>query len=186
MILSPSLRRLVLATHLAVSIGWLGAIAAYLPLDVAAATSDDEATLRAAYLAMDLIARTAIVPLAVAALVTGVVISLGTRWGLIRHWWTLISLVLTTIATIVLFVETRVIGAMAASAADPTTPAEALRGLGNTLPHSIGGMVVLGLVLVLNVYKPRGLTRYGWRKLQQERRAALLRSSEDGPSLLTS
>ena len=186
MTLSPPARRLVLATPLAVSVGWLGAVAAYIPLDLAAASSDDEATLRAAYLAMDMIARNAIVPLAVAALLTGVVISLGTRWGLVRHWWTLISLLLSTLATGILVLETRVIGEMARFAAEPSTSAEAVRGLGNTLPHSIGGMLVLGVVLVLNVYKPSGLTPYGWRKLQQERRAAMSRRSEDRPSLLAS
>jgi hypothetical protein len=30
--------------------------------------------------------------------------------------------------------------------------------------------VVLLVILVLNVYKPRGMTRYGWRKQQEERR----------------
>jgi hypothetical protein len=30
--------------------------------------------------------------------------------------------------------------------------------------------VVLVVILVLNVYKPRGMTRYGWRKHQEQRR----------------
>jgi hypothetical protein len=41
--------------------------------------------------------------------------------------------------------------------------------LPGTLPHSVGGLVVLGVVLVLNVYKPQGVTPYGWRKQQEER-----------------
>ena len=154
--------------HLTVSVGWIGAVAAYLALDVAAATGRDAQTLRAAYLGMDLIARTVIVPLAVAALVTGLVVSLGTRWGLFRHYWVVISLLLTTFATGVLLVETRTIGHLADRAADPTLSADGLRALQSTLVHSVGGMVVLLVVLVLNMYKPRGLTRYGRRRERED------------------
>lgn len=65
--------------HLSVSVGWIGAVAAYMALDVAAATGQDAQRLRAAYLGMDLIARSVIVPLALASLLTGLVMALGTR-----------------------------------------------------------------------------------------------------------
>jgi len=167
--LSPALRKAALAIHLAASVGWIGAVAAYLALDVAAATSDEAATLRAAYLGMGLIAGSVIVQLALASLFTGVVVSLGTKWGLVRHWWVLVSLALTVFATIVLMVETGTIAAYAAVAADATTSDAELNELGSTLAHSVGGSVVLLVVLVLNVYKPVGLTPYGWRKQRKER-----------------
>jgi len=169
MTITPRLRKFALATHLTSSVGWLGAVAGYIALDVAAATSQDAQTLRAAYLAMELVARYVIVPLALASLLTGLVMSLGTRWGLFRHYWVLISLLLTIIATAVLVVETQTISYFAGIAADPTTSDDDLRALGSTLVHSVGGTVVLLVILVLNVYKPRGMTRYGWRK-QDERR----------------
>lgn len=168
--LPPSLRKAVLAVHLTASVGWIGAVAAYLALDLAAATDADAATLRAAYFGMGLIAGSVIVPLAIATLVTGVVVSLGTKWGLVRHWWVLVSLTLTVFATVVLVVETSTIRASAAVAADPAASDAELRALGGTLVHSIGGSAVL-VVLVLNVYKPAGLTPYGWRKQQEERAA---------------
>lgn len=168
--LSPPLRKAALAVHLAVSVGWIGAVAAYLALDLAAATSADAATLRAAYLGMGLIAGSVIVPLALATLVTGVVVSLGTKWGLVRHWWVLVSLALTIFATVVLVVETGTIATYAAVAADPAATEAQLRGLGSTLVHSVGGTLVLLAVLVLNVYKPPGLTPYGWRKQREEHR----------------
>jgi hypothetical protein len=87
---------------------------------------------------------------------------------LFRHYWVLISFLLTAAATLVLLVERRVIRSFAAVAADPTTSSDDLRALGSTLVHSVGGTLVLLLILVLNVYKPRGMTRYGWRKEQQE------------------
>ncbi len=167
--MSPGLRKFALAAHLTVSIGWVGAVAAYLALDVTAATSQDAQTLRAAYLAMEPIARFVIVPLAVSSLLTGLVMSLGTRWGLFRHYWVLISLVLTVVATAVLLVEIRTIGSLGDIAADPSMSAQELRAMPSTLIHSVGGLVVLLIVLVLNTYKPQGLTRYGWRKLRAER-----------------
>jgi hypothetical protein len=164
MTMSPGLRKLALAIHLTFSVGWIGAVAAYVALDVAAATSEEAQTLRAAYIGMELIARNVIVPLAFASLLTGIVMSLGTKWGLFRHYWVLISLLMTIVAIAVLMVEAQTISHFAAVAADPTTSAADLRRLGNTLVHSVGAAVVLVVVLVLNLYKPRGLTRYGWRK----------------------
>ena len=167
--MTPRIRKLILAVHITVSVGWIGAVAAYIALDVTAAASRDPQTLRAGYLGMDLIARSVIVPLALAALITGLIIALGTKWGLFRHYWVLISLVLTTLSTVVLLIETQTISTLAELAASPSTSDDELRSLGSTLAHSIGGSLVLLSVLVLNMYKPRGLTRYGWRK-QVERR----------------
>jgi hypothetical protein len=170
MTMSPGVRKFALATHLTCSVGWVGAVAAYLVLDLTVAVSQDPQVVHAAWIAMGLLVSRAIVPLALAALLTGLVMSLGTKWGLIRHWWVLISFLLTIGATVVLLSETRVIGATAAIAADPSTPADQLLALPNTLPHSVGGLVVLLVVQVLNIYKPQGLTPYGWRKQQEERK----------------
>ena len=169
MMMSPGVRKFALAVHLTVSIGWMGAVAAYLALDVTTVTSQDAQTLRAAYIAMESIARSIIVPLALAALVTGLVMSLGTKWGLFRHYWVVISLVLTVVATLVLLSETQTISSLADVAADPTTSSHELRALPSTLPHSVGGTVVLVVILVLNIYKPPGLTRHGWRKQHEAR-----------------
>jgi hypothetical protein len=168
--MTPRVRKFALAAHLTLSVGWIGAVAAYMALDVATTTSQDEPTLRAAYLGMGLIARKVIVPLALASLLTGLLMSLGTKWGLFRHYWVLISLLLTIVATVVLLVETQTISYHAAVAADPTASSADLRALGSTLGHSVGGTVVLLVILGLNLYKPQGMTRYGWRKQQQRRR----------------
>lgn len=166
----PVMRKLVLTVHIASSVAWVGAILAYIPLDVATTTSDDPQTLRAAFLGMDMIARYALVPLALAAFVTGIIISLGTTWGLFRHYWVVVSLALTALALLVLLVEMRVIAANAELAADAFATDAELRAIPSTLPHSVGGLVVLLVVLTLNVYKPRGLTRRGWRKQRESER----------------
>lgn len=167
--MTPGLHKFVLAVHLTFSVGWIGTVAAYLPFDVAVVSSQDAQTLRAAYFAMDSIITWAIVPFAFASLITGLVISLGTKWGLFRHFWVLISLLLTVVAIVVLLNEAQVVSRWADIAADPRTSSDALRSLGSSLLHSVGGLVVLLVITVLNVYKPRGLTRYGWRKQYEER-----------------
>ena len=168
--MTPRLRKFALAVHIALAVGWIGAVAGYIALDVAAATGQEAQTLRACYLAMEVIAWYVIVPLALASLLSGLIMSVGTKWGLLRHYWVLISLLLTIFATVVLLVETQTISYFADRAADPTTSDDDLRALGSTLVHSVGGAVVLFVILVLNVYKPRGMTRYGWRKQQEQRK----------------
>lgn len=162
--MTSRLRKFALAVHVIVSVGWIGAVAAYTALDVTASTAQDPSTLRAAYPAMATIVRFVIVPLAFAALLTGLIVSLGGHWGLFRHYWVVISLLMTTIAIAVLLVETRTIYSLARAAADPVTTSADLRNLGGTLVHSVGGTVVLLVIAVLNIYKPRGMTRYGWRR----------------------
>lgn len=165
----PTLRKLALAVHLTASVGWIGAVVGYLALDLSVTTSDDASVVRAAWIGMGLLAGWAIVPLALASLATGLVMALGTKWGLVRHWWVLISFLLTVGATGVLLSETRVISSSAAMAADPRTSTDQLLALPSTLPHSVGGLTVLLVVQVMNVYKPQGLTPYGWRKQQENR-----------------
>lgn len=160
MLLTPRLRKAVLAAHIASSVGWMGAVLAYLVLDLVATFGQDIPTVRAAFMAMALIILYGIVPLALAAVLNGVVLALGTPWGLFRHYWVLVKLVLTLFATTILLLETRAIDAMAAVAA---TGADA-RDLPGSLPHSIGGALVLLAILILAIYKPAGLTRYGWRR----------------------
>ncbi|MBA2383014.1 MAG: DUF2269 domain-containing protein [Chloroflexi bacterium] len=176
MILHTSARKFVLAVHLTTSVAWLGAVAAYVPLDLTVATSSDPTTVRGAWTAMGLIATSILVPLALASLITGILISVGTRWGLIRHWWVVVSLVLTVLAVTVLMVERGVITASAAIATAAATMPEQLLALPPTLPHSIGGLAILLVVQWLNVYKPQGLTPYGWRRQEEERARLQARS----------
>src|SRR5262245_49127508 len=95
MSLPPRLRKTVLVTHVATSVGWLGALAGYLALDITTATSTDIAAVRGAYLAMDVLVHYTIVPLALASVLIGTINALGSPWGLFRHYWVLVKLVLT-------------------------------------------------------------------------------------------
>ncbi len=186
MTMPPRLRKAALAIHITVSVGWVGAVAAYIALDATAATSQDPQLLRTAYLGMGPITSSVIVPAAFATLATGIVSSLGTKWGLFRHYWVVISLVLTAVATLILLSATRTVDYFVSVAADPAASPGQVLALGNTLVHSVGGIVVLLMILVLNVFKPRGLTRYGHRKQQQERRRAAPSRPQRVPSTTAS
>jgi hypothetical protein len=167
--MKPGVRKFALSAHLSFSIGWIGAVLAYLALGVGAATSDDVQTIRAAWTAMELTGWYVIVPLAVASLLTGLVMALGTKWGLFRHYWVLISFALTVFATTVLFLHMPTVSSMADIAQE--AEGAALEALGGDLGHPGIGLVILLVIQVLNLYKPSGVTPYGWRK-QQEQRAS--------------
>lgn len=170
MIMPAGLRKFALTLHITASVGWIGAVIAYLCLVIAALNSHDPQLLRASWSALALLAWYVLTPLAFAALGTGVLMAVGTRWGLFRHYWVLLSLLLTIVATIVLLTQLGQIRDVAAIAA--ATPArDAVRqGLWGQLLHAGGGLMVLLVIQVLNVYKPRGVTRYGWRTQQAQRR----------------
>jgi hypothetical protein len=178
----PAARKLTLTVHLTSSVGWIGAVIAYLALGIAAVTSSEVQTVRAAWTAMDVTGWWVIVPLAFAALVTGLVMSLGTQWGLFRHYWVLISLALTLVCTVVLILHMPSVDVMARMA--QTAEGDSLRALGGDLFHPGAGLLLLLAVTVLNVYKPAGLTPYGWRKQRKERRL-LARQTSTGPAVPT-
>ncbi len=128
MTMTPRLRKISLVAHLTFSVGWLGTVAAFLPLAITAVTSPDVPMVRAAYLAMALVASYGIAPLACISLLSGLVSSLGTSWGLFRHYWVLIKLLLTILAVVVLLIQLGPINRLARVAADPASSMPDLRG----------------------------------------------------------
>jgi hypothetical protein len=170
MTMTPGLRKFALTVHVTSSISLLGSIAAFLALAVAGLSSQNDQLARAAYPAMDLITRIVIVPLAVASLLTGLIQSLGTSWGLFRHWWVLMKFLLTAFAVVVLLIKLELIGYAARLAAQATLSHADLRAVGVQLVvHAAGGLLVLLVPAVLSVYKPPGTTRYGSRKQNEQR-----------------
>jgi hypothetical protein len=172
MTMTPRLRKLALTAHVTSSVAWLGAVAGFLALAVAGLTSRDAQMVRSADLAMDLTAWFVIVPLCFASLLTGLVSSLATPWGLFRHYWVLLKLLITVPATIVLLVHMQAISLLAGAAAETTLTSSSadLQGLRNLLVTAAGAALLVLLVLTtLSMYKPRGMTRYGWRKQREQR-----------------
>jgi hypothetical protein len=155
----------MLTAHVCLSVGWLGAVAAFLALAIAGVTKDDPQRVRAAYLAMDLTAWFVIVPLSVASLVTGVIQALGTDWGLFQHYWVLVKLLMTVLATAVLLVHMQPISHLASVAAVDGVSRSDLLGLRFRLVADAAAAVfVLLVITALSVYKPRGKTRHALRQ----------------------
>lgn len=168
--MGAGLRKAALTAHVGSSVGWLGSVVAFLALALVGLGSEDPDRVRGAYVAMEITAWYVIVPLAFASLVTGVGQSMVTPWGLGRHYWVLAKLILTVIATVVLLFQMGNIESLAELATDTTLSSDAHRDERRHLVvHAMGGLVVLVMTTILAVYKPRGLTRYGWRKQQQLR-----------------
>lgn len=169
MIMTPRVQKFALTAHVTSSVGWLGAVAGFLVLAIAGLTSNDLQRVRAAYLAMELIAWFVIVPLSLASPLTGLVMSLGTVWGLFRHYWVLIKFLITIPATILLWVHLRPVGHLAGVVAERTLSHGDLAGLRIQLVADAGAAVlVLFVATTLSIYKPRGLTKYGSRRQREQ------------------
>lgn len=152
------------------SVGWIGSVAAFLALAVVGLNSADRQLVRGVYVAMAPVTWYVILPLCGASLVTGLVQSLGTRWGLIRHYWVLMKLVLTVVVTVVLLLHTPPIMSLAEAARRAGLAPGDERALRvQLLVDAVAALVVLAAVAALSVFKPRGLTPYGWRLAQSGR-----------------
>lgn len=185
MTMSSAVRKFSLAMHVSSSVGWLGAVAAFLALAIAGLTRPEPQLVRAAYLAMHLVTWYVIVPLSMAALVTGFVQSLGTPWGLFRHYWVVTKLLLTVVATLILLLHTGAIEHVADAAGRVDLRPEDLRGLRIQLVgDASAALFVLFATTMLSVYKPWGLTPYGVRRQYESAaivgRAALSRRAPAG------
>lgn len=167
--MKPPLRKLLLTAHIVFSVGWLGAVAAFLALAVAGLSSQNNNAARAAYIAMDLIGWFVIVPCGIITLLIGLVQSLGTKWGLFRHYWILIKFLLTVGATTLLLLHMNATSRVADAAAEMSSNLELLRPVRVQLVFdAAAALLVLLAATILSVYKPWGLTRYGRRKQQTQ------------------
>lgn len=146
----------LLTTHLIFSLGWIGAALAYLALAITASSSGDPGSVRGAWSAMELTGWVVIVPLALGSLATGLAVSLLSPWGLLRHYWVLISLVLTGLSAAITTLHMPDVSSM--TEMTRTADDDELLRLGGDAFHPAAGLVVLVVITVLNVYKPRGRT----------------------------
>ena len=108
-----------------------------------------------------------IVPLSLAALLTGLVQSLGTHWGLFRHYWVLMKLLLTMGATALLLMHQFGSVAKVAKTVSGIAPGALpeVGELGTQLVSEASfGLLALLVITILSVYKPWGRTSCGERK----------------------
>ena len=168
MTLTPRVRKFALTVHVVSSVGWLGAVSTFLALAIAGLMRQDIQTIRAVYPSMELIGWFVIVPCGFAALATGVIQSLGTEWGLFRHYWILAKFLLTIGATLLLLLHIQPVSRASGLAAGPLLNAD-FRQLQIRLVIDAGlGLLVLLAATTLSVYKPWGMTPYGRRQLHDQ------------------
>ena len=159
----PPLRKAALVAHVGSAVGWIGAVAVSLALAAAGLIADDGQIVRAVYLTLDVVGWYALVPFSVASLVTGLIQGLGTAWGVLRHYWVVVKLVMNLIATGVLLLYTQTLAALADRARAATSTVDDLRSP-SPVVHGAAAIALLLVALVLSVYKPRGLTKHGQRR----------------------
>ena len=108
-------------------------------------------------------------PLACAALLSGIIQALGTSWGLLQHWWVVFKLLITSFATAILLIKMSLISEGARLATQTASPRSELAAISPQLVvHAGAGLLVLFVPVILSIYKPRGKTPYGWRKHHAE------------------
>ncbi|MCR4317340.1 MAG: DUF2269 domain-containing protein [Planctomycetes bacterium] len=166
--MSPRVRKLALTIHIAFSVGWLGAVVAYLSIAVKGFFEADPGYVGSAYDSMETVGWYAIVPLCLASLATGLIQALGTEWGLFRHYWVSAKFFITAVATLILIVHMGDVSSFA-----ELERSEVLEGEGpdsrraSFLIHAVGGLVAIVIALVLSIYKPFERTKYGAKSMSE-------------------
>ncbi|MFJ8310182.1 MULTISPECIES: DUF2269 domain-containing protein [unclassified Streptomyces] len=159
--LSRPARRGWLVAHVAVSVSWLGLTLGLLALGVTAYTTDSAAMMGAAYRSMKVFGDWLVVPIALVTLSTGVVLSLGTRWGLARHRWVWIKfwLTLITLSLSAFLLRPEINSAVAAGVPDTSLVAA-----------PVVSSSAYFFMTAISVLKPWGLTRRGRRHRAESRK----------------
>jgi hypothetical protein len=173
-LLSPRWRRIALIAHVVVSVGWLGAAYFMIVLALAATYSATDAQ----HASFELLRRASdtyvMIPLSLLALGTGLVVSLGTKWGLARYYWVLTKLIATVVVMVfaALYVSQQV--DLAASMA--AVPGSDVVAVGwRIVLGSVGMCLVLLGNTILSVVKPWGRTARGRRALARRGAARSVR-----------
>jgi hypothetical protein len=176
---SPATFKLLLTTHVIVSVGWLGVVIAKIVLKIIAMTTSDPASFDALVFAAGRLSF-AFPPLAIATIVTGVLLSIGTKWGLIQHYWVATKIVLT-FGVIITAVQlgTRIPQPRSQVVDNsrflglPASPMALLFAL--TIAH----LVMLMIATILSTHKPWGKTWFGRRKAVQPQRGRAILETAD-------
>jgi hypothetical protein len=149
---APRWRKAVLTAHVVTAVGWLGVDLVLLTFGVAGLSGADPELV---YPAQSLVGRLLFTPLSLLVWLIGVVNAIGTPWGLLRHRWVLVKLLLTTVMLgLVLFLLYP--GLVEAGAAAGALPR---RDRVNLVVAPAVSTSLLLFATVLSTYKPWGRVR---------------------------
>lgn len=150
-------RRWTLFAHIVSSVGWLGVEAAMLALGVLGILASDPAVVTSAYLIAGELGAIFYFPASLLALTSGVLLGIGTKWGLLRYYWVAAKLVIN----IALFLggNLLVIPEFVAASAAAANGAR----IGDTrimlLSAMTAGVTLLLVATLLSTFTPWGKTR---------------------------
>lgn len=142
--------RVVLIAHILASVGWFGVALAVAMAGIAAVTTGDRTLPVALYRSMET-APWLSIPLGLVAVATGIVLGLGTRYGLVRHWWVVAKIVIAVAVVVTDAVLVRAVAHDAAMSGAGSAPL-----YGSTIAH----VVLLAVATWLSVVKPRARTPF--------------------------
>ncbi|HET7516321.1 MAG TPA: hypothetical protein VFN05_01235 [Actinomycetes bacterium] len=153
-------RKSVLALHIASAGAWLGVDVVMGVLIFTALLRDDPATRALSYRALELVAVGPLLACGLVCLLTGIVLGLGSRWGLVRYWWVAVKLVLNLILTgLVLIALAPEVAAHADQARQYEAGLPVLLDVGQLIFPPIVSPTALLVAMLLAVFKPWGRTR---------------------------
>lgn len=183
--LGRTARRTTLLLHVLCGVGWMGLDLALAVLVVTGATTGDGQVAAAAYTAAHLVIPPVVPVLATGMLLTGVVLGLGTRYGLAQWAWVLTKLCIGVLLTVLVFVAL-LPGVLAIPDGLSGTAEEVRAAVGD----QVAGLVfppfvsftLLAVALVLSIWKPWGRTPWARRRLDrgQAERSTADRSARQG------
>ncbi|WP_051359632.1 hypothetical protein [Adhaeribacter aquaticus] len=157
MLFTPRISKAVLTTHITVSLGWFGAVVVFVVLAITGLTNQNTQVIRSCIIAMEITTRYVIIPFCLASLLTGILQSAFSKWGLFRYYWIVIKLLLTAGSTLLLFLHLKPIRYLAMEA---VTPDFSLIKESETLINLISkagyAIIVLLVITSISVYKPWG------------------------------
>lgn len=161
--LAPVARSTILVLHVVMGIGWMGVDIALFVLLMTARTTSDAALVVSSFNAIGMIVPAAVPLLSLGILGTGLVLGLGTRWGLIRYWWVLVKLLLSSVMTVLVYLSLLPAIRGMAVLSDTTLSADTVRASLDPLPTMlmfppIVSFLMLGTATVLSIFKPWGRT----------------------------
>ncbi len=162
--LRPGPRRFLLTLHVGLSVAWLGLSLSMTALSVIGLATDEAALRHDVYEIMHILDIALVIPIVLLSLLSGLAVSLFTKWGLTRHWWVLTKFVIALSIPLAagLAQERWIAELIERTARDPATR-----------PGSLGVwlaacmvlyVVLLATATTLSVYKPGGMTPWAGRR----------------------
>ncbi len=156
--------------HYVTSVAWLGAVLCILTIAYTARFVDDPTLRHAAYVILDDLDTTVMIPMAVGATLTGILLAVLTKWGLTRFWWVLVKLVVSTVLTGggTFALHEQVQSAVVTSGAG-AVPAEGSW----IVVANVVKLVALAILVLISIVKPWGRTPWGEGALSKDTQSAI-------------